>query len=309
MKSKPLVDVDVVAEGLDFPEGPVAMADGSVLVVEVRGGVLTRISPNGNKTVVANVGGGPNGAAIGPDGAAYLCNAGGLGTGPREPAGIQRVDLATGNWEWLYVESEGEPFVGPNDLVFDDEGGFWFTDLLRGSIHYANADGTSVTQIARAKDPNGIGLSPDGDVLYWAQTATRHVLRRRISQPGQLERSIGFDARALTLRGGVDPFTLLVGMPGSMELDSLAVDSANAVCAGTLIDGGITEIPADRSPRLGGLDDVVHWTLPTHLDDGIVTNICFGGTELTTAFITCSQTGRLVRCTWHRPGLRLAFNA
>src|ERR1700722_18821753 len=95
-----LQDVKVVTEGLRFPEGPVAMADGSVLVVELRGGTLTRVSPDGDKTIAAETGGGPNGAAIGPDGAVYVCNNGGGGNHQVTP-GIQRIDLATGHVEYL----------------------------------------------------------------------------------------------------------------------------------------------------------------------------------------------------------------
>ena len=57
-----------IATGLAFPEGPIALADGSVIVVEIAGGRLTRVSPSGKKHIIAELGGGPNGAAIGPDG-------------------------------------------------------------------------------------------------------------------------------------------------------------------------------------------------------------------------------------------------
>src|SRR5262249_14285656 len=107
-----------ITSGLQFPEGPVAMDDGSVLVVEVTRGTLTGVRPNGAKEVVAETGGGPNGAAIGPDGMVYICNNGGFrfaadGT-PTEglPEGytggyIQRVDLASGKVEVLYTECNG----------------------------------------------------------------------------------------------------------------------------------------------------------------------------------------------------------
>src|SRR2546426_7892594 len=67
-----------ITSGLQFPEGPVALADGSVLVVEIKRGTLTRVAPDGKQTIVATTGGGPNGAAIGPDGRVYVCNNGGL---------------------------------------------------------------------------------------------------------------------------------------------------------------------------------------------------------------------------------------
>jgi len=41
--------------------------------------------------------------------------------------------------------------------------------------------------------------------------------------------------------------------------------------------------------------------------DPLTTNICFGGPDLRTAFITCSGTGRLVAVDWPRAGLRLAY--
>ena len=67
-----------MASGLAFPEGPVALPDGSVLVVEIAAGRLTRVLPNGELKVVAHVAGGPNGAAMGPDGLCYVCNNGGF---------------------------------------------------------------------------------------------------------------------------------------------------------------------------------------------------------------------------------------
>jgi gluconolactonase len=64
----------LMASGLGFLEGPVALPDGSVLVVEIAAGRLTRVLPTGELKVIAHVGGGPNGAAIGPDGHIYVCN-------------------------------------------------------------------------------------------------------------------------------------------------------------------------------------------------------------------------------------------
>ena len=73
-----MTDFRLVAEGLRFPEGPIALPDGDVLVVEIAAGRLTRVHPDGSKTVVATPGGGPNGAAMGPDGKCYVCNNGGF---------------------------------------------------------------------------------------------------------------------------------------------------------------------------------------------------------------------------------------
>jgi gluconolactonase len=296
-----LQDVEVVADGLAFPEGPVVMADGSVAFVEVVGGRVARVGADKKVTTLATTGGGPNGAAVGPDGALYVCNNGGMTRASRSVPAIQRVEPDTGKIDVLYTHCDGQALGAPNDLVFDDTGCFWFTDFGGDAIYYANPQGTSITRApVTALGPNGIGLAPAGDVLYWAETHTRQVHRRRLVGPGQIEESGRYDIRTLVRQETVDPWTLLVGLPGAQDLDSLAVDSSGAVCVGTLVDSGVTLI----SPVDGSYEKL---TLPEHLADGAVTNICFGGPDLQTAYITCSLTGRLISCRWPRPGLRLAY--
>jgi gluconolactonase len=294
-----LVNVRVLAEGLEFPEGPVALADGSVIVVEIVGGRISRIWPDGRTTLVAKVGGGPNGAAIGPDGALYVCNNGGMVT--HETACIQRVDIDSGETRVLYTKCGDIPLVAPNDLVFDHTGNFWFTDYQGHAIYYAAPDGSSIVQaLSNLSNPNGIGLSPDGRTVYFAQTNTRQVMLRRLLGPGRVKPGPGYGVYFMVRGGGLDPDTLLVGLPGGRELDSLAVDSSGAVCVGTLVESGISVISADGK-------SVELYTLPPSLNDRLVTNICFGGPDLRTAFITGSETGRLLACDWPRPGLKLAF--
>ena len=297
-----LQDVAVVGEGLAFPEGPVAMADGSVLVVEVRAGRLARVTPRGTVERVADVGGGPNGAARGPDGAIYVCNNGGSVPGyATGPSGIQRVDLDTGAVEFIYRDCDGLALGRPNDLVFDRDGNFWFTDLDPGRIYYAAPDGSSIRCVwSDVHTPNGIGLSPDQTTLYVALTRPRQVLRRRILTPGELEPSAGYDIFSFVRTGELNRGLMLAGLAGAQELDSLAVDSTGAVCVGTLVESGITVISAD------GVTVEKH-TLPTRLADPAVTNLCFGGTDMRTAFVTLGSTGRLISCRWPVPGLRLNF--
>src|SRR4029077_14851716 len=67
-----------IAAGLRFPEGPVAMPDGSVILVEIERRTLSRVTPDGKIHVVATLGGGPNGAAMGPNGKIYVTNNGGV---------------------------------------------------------------------------------------------------------------------------------------------------------------------------------------------------------------------------------------
>ena len=301
-----------ITSGLRFPEGPIAMPDGSVILVEMFGPRITRVQPDGTKETVAEIPGGPNGAAIGPDGALYICNNGGCFTpvdlgelllpGPFDPSRyiggrIQRLDLETGALTDLYTECDGRPLRAPNDIVFDGHGGFWFTDhgirdnAARTSditaIYYALADGSSITEaVFPVEGPNGIGLSPDGTKLYWAETHAGRVMQRTVSSPGVLAPTMG-----------IDPTVCLAGLPGYQVLDSLAVDGAGNVCVATLINGGVTVV----SPS----GEVTH--VPT--GDLLTTNICFGDRagsgEYRDAYITASGTGKLLHMRWPNPGLRL----
>lgn len=298
--------MDVVATGLRFPEGPIAMPDGSVILVEIERGTLSRVSPEGDVSVIAELGGGPNGAAIGPDGACYICNNGGFewirpgdllipGDAAPDYSGgrIERVDLTTGQVRALYTECEGNPLKGPNDIVFDKHGGFWFTDhgkahgrlRDRGAVFYALPDGSSIREVVFPLEaPNGIGLSPNEDFLFVAETPTARLWKFKITAPGVIEPQLPFTGECIA------------GMGGHQLFDSLALDGEGNICVATIINGGITSISPDGS-------NVEH--IPT--EDGLTTNICFGGEDLKTAYITLSSSGRLVKTTWARPGLPLNF--
>src|SRR5262249_54217379 len=139
-----MADSRVLATDLEFPEGPVVMPDGSVVLVEIRGQRLTRVHPDGRKEVVAQIPGGPNGAALGPDGKIYICNNGGFswiptrnmimpGPQPDDYRGgsIQRVDLQSGKLETVVDKCGEHGLRGPNDLVFDRHGGLWFSELRK----------------------------------------------------------------------------------------------------------------------------------------------------------------------------------
>jgi len=301
-------ELKILAEGLRFPEGPIAMRDGSVLLVEIARGTLTRVH-DGKVEVVADLGGGPNGAAIGPDGACYVCNNGGFkwhesrgrlfpGDEADDYAGgrIEKVDLATGKVTTLYTHCDGRALRGPNDLVFDRTGGFWFTDhgktrareRDRTGVFYARADGSHIEEmIFPLEGPNGIGLSPDEDELYVAETTTGRLWAYELAGPGQLRRE-----RRTKPDGG----RLVAGRPGYFFFDSLAVDAEGNVCIATIVDGGITVL----KPR-GGEPEFVP------MPDVLTTNICFGGPDLRTAYVTLSSIGQLVALQWSRQVLPLNF--
>jgi gluconolactonase len=298
----------VVTTGLRFPEGPVVMADGSVLVVEIEGGRLMRVLPDGKKEVVAVLGGGPNGAALGPDGEVYVCNNGGFewttnDSGFLRPNGrlnaytggrIERVDPNTGASQVLYSHCGDVRLCGPNDIVFDKRGGFWFTDqgkfydrvMDRGAVYYARRDGSLIKQaIYPLFTPNGIGLSPDEKTLYVSETDTGRLWRFPIVGEGEVEKA-GWPSP----NGGV----LMHGMAGYQRFDSMAVEANGNVCVATLVRGGISVFAPDG--RL-----IEFWETP----DMFCTNICFGGPGLKTAYVTLSGAGQLLAVDWPRAGLPL----
>jgi gluconolactonase len=306
----PYAEYEVMATGLGFPEGPVALPDGSVLVVEIAHGCLTRIDATGRKTVVAKTGGGPNGAALGPDGAVYVCNNGGFAwaheLGILRPANqaadyaggsIQRVELETGKVSTLYTECNGRRLCGPNDLVFDREGGFYFTDtgkrrpheVDRGAVYYARADGSHIaTVVDPIPFPNGIGLSPDESLLYVAESETGRLWSFDITQPGKL---------ALLPQPSPHGGRYVHGTADYQRYDSLKVEQNGRICIATLVKGGITSVEPD-----GGQAEFVSFP------DRMTTNLCFGGADYRTVYVTLGSTGQLLRMRWPRPGLPLNFN-
>ncbi len=296
----------LLAEDLAFPEGPVVLPDGDLAVVEIGRGTVTRIGSDGRRYLLAQPGGGPNGAALGPDGALYICNNGGFdwqheaGWRPIGKATdyrngrIERIDIVTGRVEVLYDRAAEGPLSAPNDIVFDRHGGFYFTDhghregrrVDFGAVFYAKADGSLIRQVAfPLVGPNGIGLSPDGARLYVAETSSGRLWAYPIVAPGMLG---AVDWPSPT--GG----DLVAGLPGFWRFDSLAVEESGAIAVATLRLGGIVVV----SPT-GALVERIT------TDDPYTTNICFGGPDRRTAFITLSSTGRLVSCAWARPGLAL----
>ncbi|MFN3912254.1 SMP-30/gluconolactonase/LRE family protein [Hyphomonas sp.] len=301
------MDFELVASGLGFPEGPVVMADGSVLVVEIQKGIISR-HWNGKSETVATTGGGPNGLAIGPDGALWCCNNGGFnwssvngllipGNAADDYSGgrIERIDLSTGKVERVLDSVGGHKLKGPNDLVFDKAGNLYFTD--HGKSYSRHRDYGGLFFLARgaseAKEldfhyssPNGVGLSPDEQTVYMADTMTGRMWAFDLASPGEIKPATPFN-------GG----RVVATMPGLQYFDSLAMTAAGNVCVATILNGGITTITPQGA--------FSHTAFP----DLLVTNIAFGGADMKDAWLTLSSTGQLIKCRWPEAGLKLNFNA
>ena len=143
-----------------------------------------------------------------------------------------------------------------------------------GAIYYAQPDGSSIREVVfPSESPNGIGLSPDGTRLYVAETHTGRVYAWNVTGPGR-----GRDATRPARRA-----RMICGLPGMQLFDSLGVDSDGNIVVATLVTGALTVI----SPAGEVLDQVAP-------GDPMITNVCWGGDDLRTAYVTCSGTGRLV---------------
>lgn len=304
------LDFDVIGNNLGCPEGPVVCDDGSVLTVDIDSGRILRIT-EGGVSVVAAPGGGPNGLALGPDGLAYVANNGGflwtevggrripmdLATHANEPTGfaggwIESVDLTTSEVTVLARSCGTKRLTGPNDLIFDEVGGLWFTDqgklratsIDRGGLYYLPPGGEVQAIAYPLLGPNGVGLSPDCRRVYVTETLTGRVWAWDLAAPGEVRPAT---ASLAIPHGG----TCLVATP--FALDSLAVEADGRIVIGGIGDGLVVVTP-------NGQEVDVH-----PIPGDVTTNIAFGGADRRRAVITLSGSGRLAETTWPRPGLQL----
>lgn len=267
---------EVLATGLEFPEGPIAMGDGEVVFTQIRGQRLSRYK-GGKVETIAVTGGGANGATLGPDGAFYVANNGGLTSGPEgqwhaDPlinGSIQRV-TPSGELSELAIDLPGEKPQRPNDLCFGPDGKLYFTDphnwedlahLKPGRVDRTDMDG-NVEQLAELKAfPNGIGFGPD-DRLYVAESGTQHIWVYDWSESGL---------------GEPEAFCVIPkGYPDGFCFDA----DGNLIICGSMGDQ-ITFY--DRSGKL--IDQI---ETPEHSEP---TNCCIGDGKL---YVTCSGSGELV---------------
>jgi gluconolactonase len=199
---------------------------------------------------------------------------------------IQRIDPKTGDTRVLYTHCNGHKLSAPNDLVPRRAATSPISQALRatGGLCYALPDDRR-SSVYPILSPSGCGLSPDGKVLPSPPNlhgCGHSTSPRRASSPSQ---------------AGLRRVARIVAGLGSFQrFDSLAVEASGNVAVATLHAGCITVIAPDGKV-------VRQVTVP----DEFPTNICFGGPDLRTAYVTLSATGRLGALDWGEPGLRLNF--
>lgn len=185
------IEVELVASGLGWPEGPTVLPDGRIVLVESYRSQLTAIGRDGKARQFAYVAGAPNSCVLGSDGALYVCQNGGT-TGPWRAAemttpSIQRV-VEGGRAEIILTEVDGIKLNGPNDLVFAADGRLIFTDPGTYNpkapdpsyIFALRPDGSASVAVTfdTPTFPNGLAVEADGSIV-WAESYTGRVGRQR----------------------------------------------------------------------------------------------------------------------------------
>lgn len=293
-----MTEIRVLASGLQFPEGPAITPAGELVVTEIAGQKITRIGDDGATSTFADTGGGPNGCAFGPDGALYICDNGGrwptdmpstANSGPPVfgAGAILRVD-PDGSVGRYIEEVEGQPLSSPNDICFDDRGGFWFTDpvwttggmeVQAGSLVHVNADGEARRAHTGLQFPNGLGVTDDGRFLIVCESMTGMMWGFKIIEPGSLR-----DQPAPT------------GHIGRRSVpDGFCFDAEGRM----IIAGHQTNCLFVLDGRDGRPLDVIE------LPEQGPTNVCFGGPEFRTMYVTSSDQGNVLALDWHTPGMKL----
>jgi gluconolactonase len=291
----PIRPVTQVAVGLAFPEAPAFDRDGSMFVAEMAGGTIAAIDLGSGRVYErVTTGGGPNGIALGPGGALYVTNHGGipwdghtLDMSSTETASTPRVERVGpgGTVMELYKSSAGLPLLGPADIALDDHAGIWFTDPgaggldeHRGRVWYAHPDGSCATIAADGYQfPNGLAFRDGGAELLVAETGSGRIWLHAVLGPGLL--------------GPRRPFARLShGRP-----DGLCVDLAGNVLAAATFSGAVRVF--DAAGR-----EIEAIAMP----DKLVTNVTLHPQQ-PTAYVTLARTGMLVSFRWDRAGMPLPF--
>ncbi len=188
--------IELIKEGFNGTEGPIALPDGNFAFTETQANRITRIAPDGSISTFLENSNGSNGLAISQEGDVYAVQVKEPQVGIVYPAHSARV---------LAVRYEGAPFGRPNDIVLDRKGGVYFTDSgvnppapgaapapqpaekpAKPAVYHISNEGALTRLAADIERPNGIQLSPDEKTLYVANTFGEYVLAYDILGDGKV---------------------------------------------------------------------------------------------------------------------------
>ena len=191
---RPAGPVALVQNGFTFTEGPAWDAESETLYFsDIPANAIHQLMPDGSVIAFTKDSKHTNGILIPSDGRLLACQMDGQ---------VVQYDRKTAAAKVLASQFEGTRFNAPNDLTVDSEGGIYFTDpLFRApnplpqtvqAVYYiaASADENDAAKVTRVTGdlpaPNGIGLSPDGSRLYVCPSKQEEMLVYDVIAPGKL---------------------------------------------------------------------------------------------------------------------------
>ena len=250
-----------------FLEGPSFDRQGNLWFVDIPFGRIFRIDPKGNWDLVTQYDGWPNGLKFHRDGSAYICD---------YKKGLLRLDTVTGKIETILETAYSEGFKGLNDLHFASNGDLYFTDQGQtgiadptGRVFRLRADGGLDRLVSNIPSPNGITLSTTERHCYVAVTRSQQVWRLPLMADGSISKT----GVAIQLSGGA-------AGPDGIEMDG---DNGLLVCH---LGVGIWRFDANMLPT-----HLIYSENPHHHH---LANLCFGGPDLKTVYITESLSGDIL---------------
>jgi gluconolactonase len=262
------IDANHPGSGLDcFLEGPAFDRDGNLYMVDIPFGRILRMSPGGEFDVAAEYDGWPNGLAIHRDGRIFIAD---------YRYGVMTLDPRAGRVEPFLTHCFSESFKGCNDITFGNNGDLYFTDQGQTGVHDPSgrvyrytSGGRLECLIGNGPSPNGLVLDPQDKVLYVAMTRANCMWHCPL-KPG----------------GGVSKVGVFAQLPGIHGPDGLAMDEAGNLSAAHARPGIIWVFSSIGEPL---------YRVQPKAKGSRMTNMCYGGADRKTLFITESYSGTILK--------------
>jgi gluconolactonase len=256
----PGAKLEKLAEAFKFTEGPAADAKGNVYFTDQPNDRILKYDTDGKLTTWMQPCGRSNGLCFGPDGKLWAC--------ADEKNELWAIDVETKKHTVVVSDYMGKLLNGPNDVWVRPDGGLYFTDPFykrdywkRGpkeqdteGVYFISPEGKGITRVVDdMKQPNGIIGTPDGTILFVADIGANKTYSYAIKKDGTLA-----DKKLFCELGS----------------DGMTIDEKGNVY---LTGRGVTVFDK-AGKKVAHIDVPEVWTA----------NVCFGGSDMKTLFITAS---------------------